>query len=162
MRARSVVAKEHAWAEKVAPACGGGRGEAEGGWHAFLGVGGMLLRNDAPHSMFTLVPRAREMRRNPTPSEARLWQALRGRRLGVKFRRQHPLGSFVVDFYCASRRLVVEVDGSVHEGEAQQCYDAQRSESLKRGFHVRVLRLPAGLVMGDLAGAFARIREALG
>ena len=102
------------------------------------------------------------MRRHPTPSEARLWEALRGRKLGVKFRRQHPLGSFIADFYCASRRLVVEVDGSVHEGEAQRCYDALRSESLKRGFHVRVLRLPAGLVMGDLAGALARIREAMG
>ena len=102
------------------------------------------------------------MRRNPTPSEARLWQALRGRKLGVRFRRQHPLGSFVVDFYCASRRLVVEVDGSAHDGDGRRCYDALRSESLKRGFQVRVLRLPAGLVMGDLAGALVRIRAAMG
>jgi Protein of unknown function (DUF559) len=68
------------------------------------------------------------MRRNPTPSEHALWQALRGSKLGVKFRRQHVLAPFIVDFYAASLRLVIEVDGSAHEG--REARDASRTAKL--------------------------------
>jgi very-short-patch-repair endonuclease len=58
---------------------------------------------------------ARELRRRPTEAEARLWTALRRRQVGgALFRRQHPLGRFVLDFYCAAHQLCVEVDGEVH------------------------------------------------
>ena len=59
-----------------------------------------------------------------------LWERVRNRRLGgLKFRRQHPLGPYIVDFYCAEHRLVVEVDGPIHEGQKEQ--DALRAECLE-------------------------------
>jgi len=70
--------------------------------------------------------RARELRRSQTDAEAKLWFHLRDRRLGgFKFRRQVPLGSFIVDFLCNDVRLVVEVDGGQHVDRAN--YDAQRT-----------------------------------
>jgi very-short-patch-repair endonuclease len=80
--------------------------------------------------------RARELRRTQTPAEKRLWANLRDRQLGgFKFRRQYPIGRFVVDFYCASRRLVIEVDGDSHA--EQVAYDSARSEWLGgRGYRV--------------------------
>lgn len=102
---------------------------------------------------------ARQLRKEPTPSEAILWQALRGRRLrGLRFRRQQPIGPFVVDFYCPAARLVVEVDGPIHE--AQQKADAERQELLE-SLGLRFLRLPAAQVERDLAAALASIGEAL-
>lgn len=59
--------------------------------------------------------RARQLRRDSTPAEQKLWQELRAQKLGVKFRRQHSLYRFIVDFYCRSLELVIEVDGPVHE-----------------------------------------------
>ncbi|MDV3455564.1 DUF559 domain-containing protein [Sphingomonas sp. HF-S4] len=57
---------------------------------------------------------ARKLRREMTLPEVLLWQRLRGAKVGVKFRRQHPIGPCVADFYCASARLVVEIDGEIH------------------------------------------------
>ena len=80
-----------------------------GGCHGFLAGGGM--HHDNTPSLFTLIRFAREMRREPERSEALLWAQLRGGRLGVRFRRQHPFAAgWIVDFYAASARLVVEVD----------------------------------------------------
>lgn len=74
--------------------------------------------------------RAREFRQPLTPAEADLWRALRGRNLsGYKFRRQHPIDRFIVDFYCAEKKLVIEVDGDVHA--TQEAYDAARTEWLE-------------------------------
>lgn len=65
---------------------------------------------------------ARLLRQQLTPAEAKLWEALRGHQLkGLKFRCQHPIGRFIVDFYCPSLKLVIEVDGSIHT--QQQDYD---------------------------------------
>jgi very-short-patch-repair endonuclease len=115
--------------------------------------------HDAP-SLFTLVHFARFHRKHPTRSEALLWSALRGRRLGPRFRRQHPFAvGFIVDFHCPSYRLVVEVDGSRHEGIA--AFDAARDAELARTFGVRVLRVAAWRVERDLAGVVAVIRGAL-
>jgi very-short-patch-repair endonuclease len=81
---------------------------------------------------------ARAMRAMPTVAEARLWSALRGRRLGWKFRRQHVIAGYVVDFYCADLWLAVEVDGGVHEG--RRIDDRQRDEHLA-SLGVRVVRV---------------------
>jgi very-short-patch-repair endonuclease len=65
-----------------------------------------------------LVARARKMRTDPTPEEASLWQSLRKCQLGgYKFRRQHVIGAYIVDFYCPQARMVVEVDGKVHANQ---------------------------------------------
>ncbi len=75
---------------------------------------------------------ARELRKKPTPSEARLWAALRRRQVGgYRFRRQHPVLGFVVDFYCPALQLAVEVDGGVHGEEGAAERDAARQELLE-------------------------------
>jgi guanylate kinase len=89
-------------------------------------------------------------RRVPTESEARLWEAIRGRKLGVQFRRQVVLAGYIVDFVSPTARLVVEVDGPYHADHRRR--DGRRDRRLgELGF--RVLRIEAGLVMRDLRAA---------
>jgi very-short-patch-repair endonuclease len=84
---------------------------------------------------------ARLMRHAPTAAEAVAWELLRGRRMrGLKFRRQQILGGFIVDFYCSELRLIVEIDGLIHDEPDRQVPDLRRSEALqRRGF--RILRV---------------------
>ena len=77
-----------------------------------------------------LTTRARVLRRDPTPAEKRLWYEFL-RDLPRKFTRQKPLGHYVADFYCSSRRLVIELDGHSHYTEAAQRYDERRTASLE-------------------------------
>jgi very-short-patch-repair endonuclease len=88
-----------------------------------------------------------------------LWQQLRARKLGVRFRRQHPFGRFVVDFYAASAKLVVEVDGGVHI--EQVAYDLARQSEIERLYGVRFVRVSAELVEGDPRRAAEIVRAAL-
>ncbi len=83
--------------------------------------------------------RAKELRRQMTPAEQLLWEQVRDRRLGgLKIRRQHPIGRFIADFYCTEARLIIEVDGGIHDQQRER--DAARTEYLEqRGF--RVLRI---------------------
>ena len=99
------------------------------------------------------------MRVRGTPQEVLLWQHLRaGRMLGVKFKRQQPLGFYIVDFVALERGLVVELDGGHHAGSE---YDAVRDAELRaRGF--TVLRFWNNEVTDNLEGVLARIVEALG
>lgn len=106
-----------------------------------------------------LAPRARDMRVHPTLTEARLWQALRGGQLGVRFRRQVVLDTFIVDFFAPNVGLIVEVDGGAHLG--RELDDAERDRQL-RGFGYRVVRVSAEMVERDLAAAVAAVRAALG
>ena len=77
-----------------------------------------------------MVELARELRRRPTPAEELLWAGLRKRQAkGLKFRRQHPIGPYIVDFYCAALRLVVEIDGGYHRERGEE--DAERSAYLR-------------------------------
>src|SRR6202042_1029459 len=81
-------------------------------------------------------------RQTPTVPEARAWEILRGRRLlGLKFRRQQIIAGFVVDFYCAPLRLVLELDGSVHDHPTQRERDLTRTQVFKR-LSIRLLRIP--------------------
>jgi very-short-patch-repair endonuclease len=103
--------------------------------------------------------RAREMRRDPTLTEARLFEAIRGVRLGVSFRRQVPvLERFIVDLLAPEIRLVVEIDGAYHRDRGPA--DARRDRALARAGY-RVLRLDAELVLHDLDAAVARVRHAI-
>jgi len=103
---------------------------------------------------------ARTMRRNMTEAEFRLWLRLRARAVeGLKFRRQVPIGPFIVDFFCAERRLVVEIDGSQHFAEAAIAADARRTAWLEaRGF--RVLRLTNPDVMNNVEAVYWAIADA--
>ncbi len=112
-------------------------------------------------SLFTLTEFARQHRKAPTASEALLWNALRDRRFrGIKFRREHVLHPFIVDFYAASLKLVVEVDGGYHATRSAE--DAARDAALARLHGVRVVRFEAwrverelGAVLVALAGEVA-------
>ena len=75
---------------------------------------------------------AKSLRNNQTYPENILWEALRNKKLrGVKFRREHPIGRFIVDFYSHKYKLVIEVDGSVHDQEEVRQRDLEREEELK-------------------------------
>jgi very-short-patch-repair endonuclease len=95
-----------------------------------------VKRSSTPGLWEKLKPLARQMRNEPTFVEQVLWHHLRGRRLfGCKFRRQHAIDRFVVDFYCAERDMIIEVDGPVHDFTPEE--DALRQEYLESlGFHV--------------------------
>ncbi len=89
------------------------------------------------------------MRHAPTLSEARMWSWLRGRRFGdFKFRRQHPIGEYVVDFYCRELRLVIEIDGQQHESAAVAEISDVRTLVL-RGYGLEVVRIPNHLIAAD-------------
>lgn len=106
-----------------------------------------------------MVEVARNFRKNPTRSEAILWRALRGKKLdGLKFRRQQNIGPFIVDFYNSSYRLIVEVDGQIHERQRQA--DQQRQELLE-SLGLRFVRVPAQVVDANLPAALGLIRAAL-
>lgn len=93
--------------------------------------------------------RARELRGGMTLPEIVLWQALRkGRLAGLRFRRQHPIGPYILDFYCPGARLAVEIDGLAHDDAARVSHDERRDTWLaQRG--VRVLRIHAADVLRD-------------
>jgi len=74
---------------------------------------------------------ARELRQPQTPAETTLWNHLRNRNLKYKFRRQHPIDFFIIDFYCAEARLLIEIDGSSYLEREQQEYDQSRTEYLE-------------------------------
>ena len=86
------------------------------------------------------------LRTHGTPAEARLWMLLRERQLlGRRFRRQHGVGPYILDFYCVSERLAVELDGAVHDAPARAAYDENRTAALGR-LGIRVVRFPNQLV----------------
>jgi very-short-patch-repair endonuclease len=101
---------------------------------------------------------AREMRSEPTPAEGVWWQRLRRDRLGARFRRQMVIGRYIVDFFCAPARLVLEVDGDVHEGRRD--LDEQRDRALQ-SLGLRVLRFTNDEVLADAERVVARILAAL-
>jgi very-short-patch-repair endonuclease len=84
---------------------------------------------------------ARELRKNQTPAESLLWERLRNRRSnGLKFRRQHHIGRYIVDFYCAELRLVIELEGGIRQTPDQKEYDENRFDFLEAN-DMNILRL---------------------
>ena len=97
-----------------------------------------------------VVKRARILRRRMSPPEVLLWRLLRESPEGLKFRRQHPIGPFVVDFYCPATKLVIEIDGDVHDMGGNPEFDERRAGWLEeRGY--RTLRVLAAEVFADPA-----------
>lgn len=92
--------------------------------------------------------RARTLRKDMSLPEVLLWQSLKTRPNGLKFRRQHPAGPYVLDFYCSEMRLVIEVDGVVHEMGNRPKHDELRDEYLQRS-GLRILRVLAADVLRD-------------
>ncbi|UDF04561.1 endonuclease domain-containing protein [Asticcacaulis sp. AND118] len=92
---------------------------------------------------------AKQLRQDMSPPEVRLWLRLRSRAEGnLSFRRQHPIGLYVLDFYCAAARLAIEVDGIEHTFDARRVRDVHRDEwLLEQGIHTH--RIPAFEIMAD-------------
>jgi very-short-patch-repair endonuclease len=108
------------------------------------------------------VRRARENRKTPTRAEEKLWSLLRDRRLiKRKFRRQHPIGPWVVDFGCPAVRLAIEVDGASHDTSDQQAWDEMKTEYLQKAGW-RVLRVTNADVYQAFGEVEARIVAVIG
>jgi very-short-patch-repair endonuclease len=102
---------------------------------------------------------AKQLRKSLTPSEKKLWQALRGGKLaGLKFRRQHPIGNFILDFYCPAYKLVIEVDGEIHANQAD--YDFNRTAQLETHGY-RVLRFQNEAVINHLETVLSAIIQTI-
>lgn len=105
---------------------------------------------------------AKELRKELSLPEVLLWQQLRGRRLeGLRFRRQHPMGPFILDFYCPEAKLAIEVDGASHHVGSRPEKDAYRDRWLADS-GVHTLRLSASLVLMDLNAALHTILHEIG
>ena len=104
-----------------------------------------------PHSRLT--PRARVLRKNSTPAERTVWRWLRNHTFfGFKFRRQHPIANYIVDFYCVELKLAIEVDGGVHDVPSRQAYDIDRSCELSK-LGITVIRVRNEHVRNDPVAA---------
>ena len=109
-----------------------------------------------PREKNETVLRARALRRDMSLPEGMLWQALRSRPDGFKFRRQHPIGKCIVDFYCPASRLVIEVDGESHSMGDRPARDARRDAWLRKQ-GLNVIRFAASDVMKDLSSVLTLI-----
>jgi very-short-patch-repair endonuclease len=107
-----------------------------------------MLRNIAPKARTGTTGKARRLRREMTFPEVILWQALRQQRTTVKFRRQHPTGPYMVDFFCGDARLAIEIDGEAHSRGDRPGRDAARDAWLLSS-GIATLRIPAVDVLGD-------------
>lgn len=107
-----------------------------------------------------LITRARGMRKQPSRAERAVWDLVRDRRLGVKFRRQLPIDRYIADFASIEAKLIVEIDGLSHDDDAQAAYDAERDATLA-ALGWRVLRLRDALVLFSASDAAELIRKAL-
>jgi very-short-patch-repair endonuclease len=102
---------------------------------------------------------AKKLRKAQTPTEKMLWKALKGGKLaGLKFRRQHPVGNFILDFYCPAYKLAIEVDGEIHQ--TQMDYDAARTTQLEAHGYT-VIRFSNEAVMQDVEKILTKILQAV-
>jgi very-short-patch-repair endonuclease len=102
--------------------------------------------------------RARELRQTSTDAEYRLWSPLRNRGLGIKFRRQHPIGPYIVDFFSLEAKVVVELDGGHHNEDGKRRADDQRTRFLEsRG--CRILRFWNNEVLQNTDAVLTRIAD---
>ncbi len=104
---------------------------------------------------------AKANRKRPTAAEKQLWSILRGRRLaGYKFRRQHPLGSYIPDFVCLEKKLIIELDGGQHARFEQATMDENRTDCLReKGF--RIIRFWNADMLKNKEGVVIMILEAI-
>jgi very-short-patch-repair endonuclease len=122
-----------------------------------------ILNNE--YNMFYGAPpdifkKAKALRDNPTEAEKVLWEKLRLKQLGVKFRRQHPINIYIADFYCHEKKLVVEVDGGYHLTSDQKEYDELRTENIKE-YGIEVIRFKNEEVLNEIDKVVKEIRDVI-
>ena len=102
---------------------------------------------------------AKQLRNNPTTAEESLWKYLSNKQLlGLKFRRQHPISNFILDFYCNEIRLSIELDGAVHNEVSQHEYDQERTRSLNE-INITEIRFYNNQVMNDIDSVISKIKN---
>ena len=112
--------------------------------------------HDAPPDSFE---KARLLRSNVTPAEEELWKYIRKKQLdGLRFRRQHPVDQFILDFYCHESRLAVEADGLIHEKGDQKMYDLERDRIIQE-LGIKVLRFKNEEIFNSLPEVLNRIKQ---
>lgn len=104
-----------------------------------------------------LFEKARDLRNRMTDAEFILWQYLKNKQLGVKFRRQHPIALYIIDFYCHQLKLVIEVDGSIHEVEEVKKFDLERQVHLEE-LGLTVIRFTNDRVLNHLENVLKEIK----
>jgi very-short-patch-repair endonuclease len=111
------------------------------------------------HKNYSLKTHAKDLRNNSTPAERQLWVYLREKQLnGIKFRRQHVLAPYILDFYCSSKKLAIEIDGGTHIGHEK--YDRIREDFLKvRG--ITIIRFSNTEIKQNLSFVIDKIKEIL-
>ncbi|WP_432411942.1 leucine--tRNA ligase [Rasiella sp. SM2506] len=124
------------------------------------GVGSRVNRlTGNSHIVGTLLERAKEMRKNPTKAENVLWQELRNKKSELKFRRQHPIHNYIVDFVCLEKRLIIEVDGEIHQHQLDK--DAERELLLKEKKGFKILRFTNDEVINETEKVMSAIADVL-
>ncbi len=116
------------------------------------------MKNDKFHTKRIFIERRRVLRSNATPQEILLWLKLRLKQLGCKFQRQHSIGGYIVDFYCAEKRLIIEIDGSQHLDNVE--YDRVRDDYFE-SLDYKVLRFWNNEVNKNIEGVLLKIRSVL-
>jgi len=105
-----------------------------------------------------LFKKAKELRLNPTEAEARLWVHISRSQLGVRFKAQHPIAEFIADFYCHQHKLVIEVDGEIHNIDEQRKYDLMRT-SIFNEYGIQEIRFTNEEIEKDIDAVIERIKE---
>ena len=112
------------------------------------------------HNVTKLLERRKELRNESTPEEILLWLQLKNSKIGFKFRRQHSIGGYIVDFYCPTNRVVIEIDGLQHSKKENKEYDRIRSAFLE-GLDIKVLRFTNLEISTETQKVVDKIKEEL-
>ena len=115
------------------------------------------MSNQNLHNKITLKTKRQKLRKSLTPAEAFLWTHLKSKQLlNRRFTKQHSIGNYIVDFYCASEKLIIELDGEVHNNTSAEAYDNKRTDYLKSlGYHV--IRFENKMVFDDLTSVLHEV-----
>lgn len=112
------------------------------------------------HNLKELLERRRELRNSSTTEESILWECLRNRKIGFKFKRQHSIEYFIVDFYCPEKNLVIEIDGERHNFDKGENYDSLRDEILEE-YGYKTLRVKNNEIRNSLKEVLNKINHYL-
>ena len=110
------------------------------------------------HNLAEVASKRKNLRNNLTPQEIMLWTRMKGKALGFKFRRQHSIGTYIVDFCCPSARLIIELDGSQHAEEKAEIYDETRTDYLRK-LGYTILRFWNNEINANLESVLIHIEE---
>lgn len=117
--------------------------------------------NNQIHNLKYLKVTRKKLRNNATKAEQFLWNFLKGRQIkNTKFRRQHSVGNYIVDFYCAEKKLAIEIDGSIHDTKEVKINDKEKAETLNF-YNIQILRFTNEDVFDNIVNVLNKIEESI-